>query len=51
MQRRFNVGISISPTDEKRRLVVFGATPTRKSKDGPDHCRVIANSFQMERAN
>eukprot|EP00970_Alexandrium_tamarense_P011007 scaffold2308_cov130-Alexandrium_tamarense.AAC.4 len=30
MQRRFNVGISISPTDEKRRLVVFGETPTRK---------------------
>jgi hypothetical protein len=30
MQRRFNVGISISLTDEKRRLAVFGATPTRK---------------------
>jgi hypothetical protein len=24
------VGISINPTDEKRRLVVIGATPTRK---------------------
>ena len=30
MNRRFYVGISINPTDEKRRLVVIGATPTRK---------------------
>ncbi len=35
MNRRFYVGISINPTDEKRRLVVIGATPTRKKCYAP----------------
>jgi hypothetical protein len=44
MNRRFYVGISINPTGEKRRLVVIGATPTRKKYSQDDSKRPYRDS-------
>ena len=49
MNRRFYVGISINPTDEKRRLVVIGATPTRKKCTKA--CWILVNVTKVSLAN